>query len=85
MTGIWKAIGRLFRSEKMELAPGPLSVAADALDEVRGDNVSPASGGDHGADPMQNIANAGRDAGMYNMLDGTDIVGKASDGYRNSK
>ena len=34
---------------------------------------------------MQNIANAGRDAGMFNMLDGTDIVGKSADGYRNSK
>jgi hypothetical protein len=83
--GIWRAIGRLFRPERMEVAPGPLADAADALDEVRGDNVSPASGGDHGPDPMQNIANAGRDAGMYNMLDGTDIVGKSADGYRNSK
>lgn len=78
-------IRRIFNRETAELAPGPLADATEALDEIRGDNVSAASGGDNGPDAMQNIANAGRDAGMFNMLDGTDIVAKSADGYRNSK
>jgi hypothetical protein len=61
-----------------------LADAAGKLDKLRGGNVKASDPGAPRTDKMQNIANAGRDAGMFNLGDGTDIVGN-SDSYRSSK
>ena len=61
-----------------------LAEAAESLNELRGEKVSASDAGQPGADKMQNIADAGRDAGMFNLRGGTDIVGE-SDSYRSSK
>jgi hypothetical protein len=82
---IRSAFRKLFSIHTAEIAPGPLADAAEALDELRGDNTSPSSGGDHRPDVMENIANAGRDAGYFNFGNGTNIVGDSAKHYRNSK
>jgi|GEM_PF-6344225 len=60
-----------------------LTNAAAKLDEMRGEHVSAGDPGAPKSDKMQNIAEAGRDAGMFNLGDGTAVVGN-SDSYRSS-
>ena len=69
---------------KAAVGQSDLTDIVDSLDELRGENVTAADSGQPSADKMQNIAEAGRDAGMFNIRGGTDIVGQ-SDSYRSSK
>ena len=70
-------------ARKAEAGRSDLTNAAAKLDEMRGDNVSAGDPGAPKNDKMQNIAEAGRDAGMFNLGDGTNVVGN-SDSYRSS-
>ena len=89
--GIIDTLKNLFAKEpttsgavKAAAGESDLTAIVDDLDELRGENVSAGDPGAPGNDKMQNIAKAGRDAGMFNLGDGTDIVGN-SDSYRSSK